>query len=205
MGKKNKGPGFERATFKRLSRWFSKGESDDIFWRTAGSGARATVRAKKGVGTADSAGDMSAIHPSGKALTRVSIWELKRGYSSKNGSPSQCIGVLNIIDGKETKSPPLLVQWIKKVETEAKIHKRKLWFIIFQRDRKNACICTRKSTMDYLKRRNHEKFCLFSENRSCDFFINGHSISVTPLEEFLCWCDPQTIVKAIIRRTKGTK
>jgi hypothetical protein len=203
MGKKSKGPGFERKTFKRLSRWFSQGESDDIFWRTAGSGARATTRAKKGIGTADSAGDMSAIHPSGKALTRVSIWELKKGYSGE--TPSKRIGLLNIIDSKEAKNPPLLIQWIKKVETEAKIHKRKLWFIIFERDRKNACICTKKSTMDYLKRRNHKSFCSLQESKSCDFFINGHSISVTPLEEFLCWCEPQTIVKAIIRRTKGVK
>jgi hypothetical protein len=71
MGKKSKkGSAFERSTLKELSTWFSKGERDDIFWRTAGSGARATTRAKTGKMTADSAGDITAIHSSGKAIDK---------------------------------------------------------------------------------------------------------------------------------------
>lgn len=190
------GGNFERDTFKKLSLWFSKGKSNAIFWRTAGSGGRATTRAKSGLATPDSAGDMCALDPSGKPLTRISIWELKKGYSGK--SPSTCVGVLNLIDGKKTKNPPLLIKWIEKVEGEAKTHKRNLWFLIFERKRKKACICMRKETMEYLKNKNNNQ----DFKSSCDLFFEKHSISITQLDHFLDWCAPETIKRFIKRRNK---
>lgn len=43
-----KGSVFEREICKALGRWWTDGERDDIFWRTAGSGARATCRLERG-------------------------------------------------------------------------------------------------------------------------------------------------------------
>lgn len=82
MAKKSlKGGKFERETCTLLSLWWSHGEHDDIFWRTGGSGGRATVRGKKGRRTVGQHGDICATHPDGDALIKLLTIELKRGYS----------------------------------------------------------------------------------------------------------------------------
>lgn len=59
---KTKGSAFERAVCKRLSLWLSDGSRDDLLWRSAMSGGRATVQfnAGKSVNLTQS-GDVSAI------------------------------------------------------------------------------------------------------------------------------------------------
>lgn len=68
-GGKAKGSEFERDICKKLSRWVSHGEREDLFWRSAMSGGRATVGKKKGLDHAKHAGDISATHPLGHNLT----------------------------------------------------------------------------------------------------------------------------------------
>lgn len=68
-GGKSKGANFERDICKKLSLWISKGEREDLFWRSAMSGGRATVGAKKGKDLRHQAGDITAVHPSGHVLT----------------------------------------------------------------------------------------------------------------------------------------
>ena len=66
---KQKGAGFERDVCKALSRWVSAGEHEDLFWRSAMSGGRATVGRKGGKEHARHAGDISATSPEGHKLT----------------------------------------------------------------------------------------------------------------------------------------
>lgn len=66
---KQKGSAFERDVCKALSRWVSGGEKEDLFWRSAMSGGRATVGRKKGQEHARHAGDISATSPEGHVLT----------------------------------------------------------------------------------------------------------------------------------------
>ena len=80
MAKRQKGQNFERDICKKLSLWY--GGRKDIFWRTAGSGARATVRMKQDKCTALSAGDIGCIDPIGSQFLEVCLIELKRGYSN---------------------------------------------------------------------------------------------------------------------------
>jgi hypothetical protein len=68
-GGKQKGAEFERDVCKKLSLWVSHGKREDLFWRSAMSGGRATVGRKKGKDHAKHAGDISATHPDGHALT----------------------------------------------------------------------------------------------------------------------------------------
>ena len=204
MAKSKKGSKFERDMCKRLSMWFSHNERDDIFWRTAGSGARATIRMKnKGVMTADSAGDISAIHPSGKALTRLCILELKRGYSQKNRSAG--ISLLTIVDKLINEKDPVLIEWYKKLDKELKDHDRKFGFIIFKRDRKDACITFHQSTLDYLKERNTKKLKYALYCPASHIYLWDMKIVVMKLEHFLMWCEPETITRKIKRRHKGNK
>ena len=70
-----KGSQFERQIAKELSKWFSRGERDDLFWRTAGSGARATTRMKQNIDTANSAGDLGFLHLEGKPFIDICLIE----------------------------------------------------------------------------------------------------------------------------------
>jgi hypothetical protein len=66
---KSKGSSFEREVCKDLSRWVSGGKHEDLFWRSAMSGGRATVGRKKGKSHKAHAGDITCTHARGHALT----------------------------------------------------------------------------------------------------------------------------------------
>lgn len=76
-GGKAKGASFEREICKRLSLWVSAGKREDLYWRTAMSGGRATVAKRRGIDLAAQAGDISAVHPNGHVLTKELYFELK--------------------------------------------------------------------------------------------------------------------------------
>jgi hypothetical protein len=64
-GGKAKGSQFERDMCVVLSKWISDGKSEDLFWRSALSGGRATIGQRKGKFHSSQVGDISAIHPDG--------------------------------------------------------------------------------------------------------------------------------------------
>lgn len=64
---KQKGAAFEREVCKTLSLWLSGGLRDDLLWRSAMSGGRATLAATKSGRRAQS-GDISAIDEASAAL-----------------------------------------------------------------------------------------------------------------------------------------
>lgn len=72
-GGKQKGGQFERDVCKRLSYWISKGTREDIFWRSAMSGGRATVHGMK----VRQAGDICAVAPEGHAFCNKFFVECK--------------------------------------------------------------------------------------------------------------------------------
>lgn len=76
-GGKNKGSSFERLVCVQLSLWITKGAQEDVYWRAAMSGGRATVAHKKGKRLAAQAGDISCIHSIGEPLTDKFMLECK--------------------------------------------------------------------------------------------------------------------------------
>jgi len=93
-GGKQKGSQFEREICVLLSKWVSAGAREDLFWRAAMSGGRATVGKRKGADLAAHAGDISATHEDGHALTNTWYIECKRyadlnyaGFMLKNAGP----------------------------------------------------------------------------------------------------------------------
>lgn len=76
-GGKQKGSQFERDVCVALSLWVSKGRRRDCFWRSAMSGGRATVHRARGLSAETQAGDISAVHSSGHALTDLFCIECK--------------------------------------------------------------------------------------------------------------------------------
>lgn len=124
-----KGSQFERDVCKRLSEWWA-GKDADIFWRTAMSGGRATVRVRKGHATAH-AGDICAVDNRGRGFTKKITVELKRGYNKAT--------VADLIDKPPTARPQVLEQWIDQAATAAR-GRTPYWIIIHKRDRREAVV-----------------------------------------------------------------
>lgn len=74
---KRKGSEFERQICRDLSGWISHGEREDLFWRSAMSGGRATVAAKSGKMLRAQCGDITAVDPAGNILTDNCYFECK--------------------------------------------------------------------------------------------------------------------------------
>lgn len=193
---RGKGPAYEREFCKQLSLWWSHGKKDDVFWRTPGSGARATVRMKVGMLTADSYGDVGAVRAMGKPLTKTTLIELKRGYTGKKGSGSQRhISFLTMIDtpkiGKRKKKP-VLIEWWKKAQKERKKAGRKRVFIVFRRDRKESCLVISRKFFLKLRETNGHMMCPPYYGVGWINFM-GTELMVIKVEDFFDWCKPELL------------
>jgi hypothetical protein len=122
-----KGSAFERGICTQLSLWWSGGDSDDLFYRTPGSGARATSRAKKAKVTQNQHGDVLATGEEGKTLLSLFQFELKRGYSG--------FTLQDMLDGKRS-SP--YDEWIDHVKGCSKAANSHSWMLIHRRDKRHA-------------------------------------------------------------------
>lgn len=76
-GGKQKGSQFERDICKQLSLWISSDQREDIFWRSAMSGGRATISSSKGKSLIAQVGDISCIDPIGSKFAESFYCECK--------------------------------------------------------------------------------------------------------------------------------
>ena len=74
---KAKGSAFERKICKLLSLWYTENERDDVFFRSASSGAMATQRFKKGKKTSGQQGDVTSTDVEGIGFINKFSIELK--------------------------------------------------------------------------------------------------------------------------------
>lgn len=79
---KRKGGNFENKMCRALSLWWSEGERDDLFTRTASSGGRFTQRRKNNKDTANQEGDITATTEEGLPLIKACCLEMKNGYKN---------------------------------------------------------------------------------------------------------------------------
>lgn len=127
-----KGSGFEREIAKKLGLWWTKGERDDIFWRTSQSGGRATIRRRKGKTTANQDGDICAIDPIGQPLIDKTTIELKVGYNGWT--------IKEIIDRPKRKVPTTLETFFGQASREAENQGKECWWLITRQDRRETLI-----------------------------------------------------------------
>lgn len=132
MAKSSKGASFERWFCEQLSLWFSKGESEDWFWRTAGSGARATTRKKSGKRTKGHYGDIAATCSEGEAFTRSVLLELKRGYNK--------VSLQDLLDTRKKAKASPLDEWLSKLVGCAEGAGIPHWMLVFRRDRRDPIV-----------------------------------------------------------------
>ena len=162
---------------KRLSLWWSNGDSDAIFWRTPNSGGRATARARKNTTTRNHYGDVMASDPIGQPLMDLVTVELKSGYSRHT------IG--DILDRPSTQKSTLMEQWFLQAHEVRKMAGAKKWLLIAKRDRKEALIY-----MPY----SHKIQPWFSSRARLGPLMD---IAVARLEPFLKRVSPQEFVEVL--------
>jgi len=133
-----KGSQFERKICRTLSRWWSLGGwpeeevRDDIFWRSSQSGGRATWRARKGLKTANSYGDVAAMDPIGRPLLKMFTIELKRGDS--HGHP------LDLLDARPTDTQRKWEKTLKQTVDSMTDAGSLGWLLIHQRDFRESVV-----------------------------------------------------------------
>ncbi len=137
-----KGFGFERLIAKKLSKWWTDNKRDDIFWRTSGSGGRATIRSRQGKQTSGGYGDLMALDEIGKPFENYFLLELKCGYSRD-------VDILDFIDKKNKKC--ILLDWWFKSEEEKKEAGRDQVLLILRRNRKHETIFMERNFFNFLE------------------------------------------------------
>lgn len=112
MNSKHKGSGFERRICKALSFWVTKGKRQDVFWRSAMSGGRASVHGKD----VRQAGDITAVAPEGHFLTDDWFIECKHvrdanlgGFLLKGNGPVRNFWKKTLKEAKRHKKDPMLI------------------------------------------------------------------------------------------------
>lgn len=125
----SKGPNFERETCKQLSDWWIAGR-DDIFWRSDGSGGRATSRHKRGKATFGQVGDVRVSDPIGAPLLKAFTIELKRGYPKNT--------IQGLVDRYDASALGGYEKWIVKARNEAKLAGSRWWMVVTKRNHCNA-------------------------------------------------------------------
>lgn len=163
MSKSAKGSAFERECCVKLSLWWTQDlpePREDIFWRTAGSGARAKVRGRKSKQTHGQHGDICAIDPIGQPLIDLLTIELKRGYSKHT--------IADLLDKPEGAAKQVYEKWIEQAKESHKHAKSNSWLLIVKRDRRLAMAISP----------------IFNE-ASTKFWCSGLLVGIQSLDEFL--------------------
>lgn len=133
---RGKGSQFERDICRELSRWWSRDRRDDLFWRSAQSGGRATFRRKKGAPTQGHYGDICATSKDGESLLDVITIELKRGYSAEN--------IAHLLDYDPDWIPrwtqPVFDQWLQQAIDSHEAAGSFAWLLIQKRDKRHPIV-----------------------------------------------------------------
>jgi len=128
----SKGSAFERQICKELSKWWTKGERDDIFWRSSQSGGRAKFRGRKGKATYGQHGDITATDPIGCPLTELITIEVKRGYNKAS--------IQDMLDKRPNAANQEWEKWFYQTYESMVMADTYTWMIISKRDRRKTLV-----------------------------------------------------------------
>lgn len=190
-----KGAVWERRWCVSLSKWFSKGSRDDLFWRTSGSGARATTRARKGrTLTKYEYGDMTHVCPEGQPFTDLFSVEMRSRRDLK------VLGVVYEMD------PSLsLLSWWAKATRDAELSGR-VPVLLTHVTRGKDMIWTPTSLWDIVQQWSRPVVRIDFEcgpqtvrvdpgrQKVSDYFLAGCEVTGRLFEEFVAEVDPDSLV-----------
>lgn len=164
-GGKAKGSSYEREVCVLLSKWISSNQREDIFWRSATSGGRATVAHKKGVKLASQVGDISCIDPIGSHFMSAFAIECKF-YAN--------LDYHGLITGKGK----LLSFWAEINEQAGRYNKLPILFARQNRLPSTVCLTSCGAA------------ALGLHERKTDLISRVHDIHIILAEKFLAQCPP---------------
>jgi hypothetical protein len=130
--KAKKGAQFEREFCVNLSTWWTRGVSQECFWRSSNSGGRATVRGRKGHDRSNHAGDVAATDPNGHALMKLICFELKRGYNKVHPE--------SILSSPTTAARSEFEKWVAQAISAKERLGSKHWAIVHKKDKHDPVI-----------------------------------------------------------------
>jgi hypothetical protein len=169
-----KGGNFEREVAVLLSKWWSDGKRDDIFYRSQASGGRFTSRRKVGKDTALQGGDITASDPIGEPLMKKWSIEIKTGYGKKTDSGIVRWDLLDFMDSRQ-KAPVLQKMW-EQCYRDAELTLRQP-ILIFRRNGRTPCIMFTKDYFLWLEQ--------------CFGFYYGDYVQISA-DVFVCMIMPLT-------------
>tara|TARA_Y100000310_G_scaffold345655_1_gene467792 strand:+ start:11330 stop:11836 length:507 start_codon:yes stop_codon:yes gene_type:complete len=164
-GGKQKGSEFERWVCKKLSLAMSNGKRDDLYWRSAMSGGRASVKFKKGGKNLTQVGDITCIDKLGSLLTDKYVIECKRYKSVKWNA---------LIYGVPQKGS--IIEFWKQVRKDAKKAKKHPMLIVKENGRETMVCCLSPHS---------QLISLISSNEFCFFDVFKFSDFLTEIKSFL--------------------
>ncbi len=191
-----KGSGYERAICKRLSLWWTQDEDPprtDIFWRSTTSGARATGRAKKGLKTCNSYGDICTVDPVGQPLLDLVTIEVKRGYNKHS--------IQDLLDKGPKAAKQVYQGWIEKAVRDHEQADSFSWMVIVKRDKREPLALFPEELEDALPPLNKMIFNLPSVMMDIEIGYRDITVFVMPLENFLGMVQTGDIL-AVIRKMR---
>lgn len=193
---KDKGSDFERDICRKLSLWWTKGERDDIFWRTASSGALATIRKKNGKKTFGQSGDIQATDPIGQPLIDLFSIELKRGYSTDTFT--------NLLDKTAQSGVPVYELFFNQAIEGMRNSGAKAWMLIVKRDRRHVFVFIPKQLYNALKfidinlRETSQSVFLIYTQKHKDNTKEKREIFGCTLDDFLAALTPSIVNQLLI-------
>lgn len=132
MGRAAKGSKFERWVAMQLSNWWTCGQSDSVFWRTSGSGARASTRSKANQRTAFQYGDLCATDPIGQPFIDLITVEIKRGYNRHT--------IADLLDKPLKARVQTYQDWFAKAQRDHERAGSFSWLLIVKRDLRETIV-----------------------------------------------------------------
>lgn len=184
-----KGSQYERDICRKLSLWMSHNKRDDYYWRSAGSGSRATQRQAQGKTTKGHAGDIAPTCGEAETLTDLVTIEIKRGYPRSS--------IHDLLDRPITGAPNTYQVWIEQAEKASEASGTYAWLLITKRDRRDAIITFPYNLFVKFEHATHSErfywvFPLF-KIRYNDNIGRDKSIASMPLTHFLQAVPPETV------------
>lgn len=190
----NKGSPFEREVSVELSMWWSRGATEDIFWRRD-SGARAKRRSREGKNTFGAHGDICAIDPIGLPLTEMVTLELKRGYKKWS--------VMDILDrpamkkNQKNETKQVFETFMEQVEEDAEAAGT-YPVIIAKRDKRSKIIILPKRLFNHIERK-MGKYKLGTK-LTIEHDLFKYTMIAISFYKFLEWCHPNYFINESSRR-----
>lgn len=129
---KQKGSKFERDISRELSWWWSCGESEDWFWRSQSSGARATQRAKTDQTTQGQYGDVASTHPASARFIEYMPLEVKVGYNKAT--------IHELMDLDPDRQRPTYEDFLQQAIEASENSGSETWGIIHRRDQRQPIL-----------------------------------------------------------------